>query len=417
MKKISIFLTVVCMAMVSCGNSYDATTVALGDMNDSINYALGFVNGASIKQYYMANDSSEAAVTEFMDALIAGYEGTIEEQTPQEMQAQSLAGFVKECEKKGLAEKAAWAMNEKIFFQAFINGILADTSVMTPMAARDYFQQRYYVAQNPEDGKVAKAIKGSCPIAAKTITLSNEIDSLNYAFGMLNGDGMGRQLFANDSTGTMLLDFVNALNKELKTGARNPQLVQMAQSIGKNIKEQEPQGLLQMPEVVTDFALIRQGFINGLKGYNKQMDMEEANLYIQHQIEEIKYGKNREEGVLFLEQNAQRPEVTVTESGLQYEVLKQGKGKKPTTENTVRVHYHGTLIDGTVFDSSVDRGEPAVFGVTQVIPGWTEVLQLMPVGSKYKVYIPQELGYGNRPAGSIPPYSTLIFEVELLGIE
>ncbi|MBR1996526.1 MAG: FKBP-type peptidyl-prolyl cis-trans isomerase, partial [Paludibacteraceae bacterium] len=109
--------------------------------------------------------------------------------------------------------------------------------------------------------------------------------------------------------------------------------------------------------------------------------------------------------------------VTTTESGLQYEVLKMGKGKKPAATDRVKVHYHGTLIDGTVFDSSVDRGEPIVFGLNQVIKGWTEGVQLMPVGSKFRFYIPQELGYGAQNAGSIPPYSTLIFEVELLGIE
>ena len=126
---------------------------------------------------------------------------------------------------------------------------------------------------------------------------------------------------------------------------------------------------------------------------------------------------NLEEGNAFLEQNKSREGVTTTESGLQYEVLTEGTGEKPTAENQVRVHYHGTLIDGTVFDSSVERGEPAVFGVGQVIKGWTEALQLMPVGSKWKVYIPSSLGYGERGAGGdIGPNSTLIFEVELLEI-
>ena len=125
----------------------------------------------------------------------------------------------------------------------------------------------------------------------------------------------------------------------------------------------------------------------------------------------------RSEGEKFLAENAKREGITVTGSGLQYEVIKMGKGRKPSATDHVKVHYHGTLIDGTVFDSSVERGEPITFGLNQVIAGWTEGLQLMPVGSKFKLYIPQELGYGSRNAGSIPPYSTLIFEVELLGIE
>ena len=109
--------------------------------------------------------------------------------------------------------------------------------------------------------------------------------------------------------------------------------------------------------------------------------------------------------------------MVTTPSGLQYEILTEGEGPKPTAEDQVRAHYHGTLIDGTVFDSSVDRGEPAVFALNQVIPGWTEALQLMPVGSKWKIYLPSDLAYGERGGGpTIGPNSTLIFEVELLEI-
>ncbi len=126
---------------------------------------------------------------------------------------------------------------------------------------------------------------------------------------------------------------------------------------------------------------------------------------------------NLEAGKAFLAQNGQRPEVTTTASGLQYEILTAGTGPKPTSSQRVKVHYHGTLIDGTVFDSSVQRGEPSEFGVTQVIKGWIEGLQLMPQGSKWKLYIPADLAYGNVDKGTIPPGSTLIFEVELLEVK
>lgn len=114
----------------------------------------------------------------------------------------------------------------------------------------------------------------------------------------------------------------------------------------------------------------------------------------------------------------QKEGVLTTESGLQYEIIKAGntKGNYPSETDKVRVHYHGTLIDGTVFDSSVERGEPTEFGLNQVIKGWTEGLQLMPVGAKYRFYIPQELAYGPRMQGSIKPFSVLIFDVELLAI-
>ncbi|MBQ9339524.1 MAG: FKBP-type peptidyl-prolyl cis-trans isomerase [Paludibacteraceae bacterium] len=190
----------------------------------------------------------------------------------------------------------------------------------------------------------------------------------------------------------------------------------MGENIGKTIKQQSAEGLIGVPELTTDIELIKQGFINGMKEFGEWETME-AGQYIQDAIDNIKYGNVKSEGEAFLEANKLKDGIVVTESGLQYEVLKEGKGPKPSATDRVKVHYHGTLIDGTVFDSSVERGEPITFGLNQVIKGWTEGVQLMPVGSKYRFFIPQELGYGGREAGKIPPYSTLIFEVELLGIE
>ena len=124
-----------------------------------------------------------------------------------------------------------------------------------------------------------------------------------------------------------------------------------------------------------------------------------------------------EEGTKYLEENAKRDEVTVTESGLQYEVVTEGEGERPDASSTVRVHYHGTLINGTTFDSSYERGQPAEFPVGGVIKGWTEALQLMKAGSKYRLYVPHDLAYGEQGAGAaIAPYSTLIFDVELLDV-
>ncbi|MBK9489501.1 MAG: FKBP-type peptidyl-prolyl cis-trans isomerase [Haliscomenobacter sp.] len=130
-----------------------------------------------------------------------------------------------------------------------------------------------------------------------------------------------------------------------------------------------------------------------------------------------KFEGNVAEGKKFLEENKKRPEVKTTNSGLQYEIMKAGTGAKPTANDKVTVHYHGMLLNGTVFDSSVERGQPATFGVNQVIPGWVEGLQLMPLGSKWKFFIPYDLAYGERGAGGeIGPFATLIFEVELLKI-
>ncbi|MDR1557880.1 MAG: FKBP-type peptidyl-prolyl cis-trans isomerase [Tannerellaceae bacterium] len=163
------------------------------------------------------------------------------------------------------------------------------------------------------------------------------------------------------------------------------------------------------------------GLATGLKGDTASLKMtqEEAQAYIQTyftQAQEKDNAKIQEEGVKFLEENKTKTDVITTESGLQYQVITEGTGEKPTATDQVKVHYTGTLLDGTVFDSSIGR-EPAVFGVSQVIPGWTEGLQIMPVGSKYTFWIPSELGYGERGAGGqIKPNSLLKFEVELLEI-
>jgi len=127
--------------------------------------------------------------------------------------------------------------------------------------------------------------------------------------------------------------------------------------------------------------------------------------------------ENIEKGKSFLEENAKRPGVVTLSSGLQYEVITEGNGKKPSATDRVKCHYEGTLIDGTLFDSSIKRGEPAIFAVNQVIKGWVEALQLMTEGAKWKLFIPSELAYGAQQAGEmIPPHSTLIFEVELIEV-
>lgn len=160
-----------------------------------------------------------------------------------------------------------------------------------------------------------------------------------------------------------------------------------------------------------------------LKGNPLKIDPNEANAILQKYAQkesEKQFAPVIEKGTQFLAENGKREEVTTTSTGLQYEVLVKGEGAIPGDTSSVKVHYEGSLLDGTVFDSSYKRGEPVSFGVTQVIPGWTEALQLMPVGSKWKVYIPYDLGYGARGTGQggpIGPYETLIFTVELLEIE
>lgn len=183
-------------------------------------------------------------------------------------------------------------------------------------------------------------------------------------------------------------------------------------SIGQNFKASGFEGI-----IAEDFLA---GLNAVLEGTEPTMTIEEAKSVINQYFQEVQARAirlNKEAGEEFLKINAHKAGVVTLPSGLQYEVIKEGDGPKPQLKDTVRCHYHGTLINGVVFDSSMDRGEPAEFPLQGVIKGWTEILQLMPVGSKWRVTIPSDLAYGDRGAGQhIQPGSTLVFIIELLGI-
>ena len=164
---------------------------------------------------------------------------------------------------------------------------------------------------------------------------------------------------------------------------------------------------------------ISKGFQDVFENKDLAINIEESNKIIGEYFNKKQDAKNQRLAIdskIFLEQNKQKDGVMTTESGLQYLILSEGRGNNPTLNDNVTVHYHGTLIDGTIFDSSVDRKQPATFPLNGVIPGWQEALQMMSIGSKWKIFIPSELAYGESGAGAIGPNSTLIFEVELLSI-
>ncbi len=185
-------------------------------------------------------------------------------------------------------------------------------------------------------------------------------------------------------------------------------------SIAESLKNQNLEGV--------DTRVMAEAMNDIFNGANPKLSPQEANNSIQAYLDTQRnaaFAEVKQQGEQFLSENRSKNGIVETESGLQYEIITAGSGRKPGPTDTVTVHYHGTLIDGTVFDSSVQRGTPASFGVNQVIRGWTEALQLMSVGSKYKLYIPQELAYGANPhpGGAIKPFAALIFEVELLDIK
>jgi len=218
---------------------------------------------------------------------------------------------------------------------------------------------------------------GSCGKSSlKSANLKSKEDSLSYAFGIINYNIL--------KTDSLILD---------------PMIIAKAMMDG---KEGKP---MMADDIARSYLMV---FFNQREAVKATKKAE---------VDKVKYKDYIEQNEAYLAKNKTKAGVTTTASGLQYEVIKMGTGPKPTAQNTVKVHYAGTLIDGTEFDSSIKRNEPATFPVTGVIPGWTEALQLMPVGSKFKLYLPASIAYGASGAGEvIKPYSTLIFEVELLEI-
>jgi len=209
----------------------------------------------------------------------------------------------------------------------------------------------------------------------------------------------------------LLITFYNQAQNKMKNELDSVSYL-LGAAIGGNVIKDIPEGNKEM---------IIQGLRDKLYGNPLAVNdptNQALNAYFQ-QKQERDSKQAREGGEIFLSENKKNPNVKVTPSGLQYEVIKQGAGEKPTATSKVKVHYHGTTPNGEVFDSSVERGEPITFGLNQVIKGWTEGLQLMAVGSKYRLFIPQELAYGAnpQPGSAIKPYMPLVFEVELLGIE
>ncbi len=261
---------------------------------------------------------------------------------------------------------------------------------------------------------------------AKLPTLKTQIDSLNYALGLANGAGIKDYYIKGDSANQKIASLLDGMKEGMKGEVikENAELADLGTKIGSSLKEQTKSGLMGDSSLKVDIKLIKQGLVNGLKGSKIQMAPQDAQEYLQKTMQalqarkmESQFGPNKIAGEKFLTENAKKPGVITTSSGLQYEIIKKGTGLLPSDTSKVKVNYHGTLMDGTVFDSSVERKDPVVFPVNQVIKGWTEALKLMPVGSKFKLYIPQQLAYGGAAQGKIQPFSMLIFEVELLSIE
>lgn len=280
---------------------------------------------------------------------------------------------------------------------------------------------------------VVYATLSSCTAQTSTpkANLKTDIDSLSYAFGVTQTQGLEGYLTQMGIDSTHMDEFLKGLNEGFSIDKNDKK--RLAHMVGIQVGQQV--GTQMLPQIESNIfqgdstqSLSKDNFIAGFIAGTKKKDIlipeTEAQTYVQTKAMEVqakamevKYAERKAADLKYLEDNKKNEGVIETTSGLQYKVVKEGNGPKPTANDVVKVNYIGTLVNGQEFDSSVKRGQPAEFMLSQVIPGWTEGIQLMSIGSKYIFYIPYNLAYGEqgRP-GSIDPFSTLIFEVELLDI-
>ena len=277
----------------------------------------------------------------------------------------------------------------------------------------------------------------SCTAQSPKANLTTDIDSLSYAFGMARTEGLDQYLMQQGVDSTLMGEFLKGFQTGTQKTSKKDVAYMMGQQIGQMVSKNWVEALNREIFGANDSVntinreQMLAGFLAGVAKNYGVMEKAIADGYVRTQmpvikerILEEKYADNKAAGEKFLAENKSKEGVVTTESGLQYKIIKEGKGAIPAKTDKVKVHYKGTLIDGTEFDSSYSRKDkdgnpqPATFRANQVIKGWTEALTMMPVGSKWELYIPQELAYGSRETGAqIKPFSALIFEVELLDIE
>lgn len=276
----------------------------------------------------------------------------------------------------------------------------------------------------------------SCTAQSPKGNIKTDIDSLSYAIGMARTEGLEQYLAQQGIDSTQMSTFLKGLNEGAQKISKEDVAYMAGLQIGQMVSKQWVEGFNQQifGEDSTQ-TLSREnmlaGFVAGVVGKGGAMEMAQAQDYMRTKMDiirekaiEKKYADNKAAGEKFLAENKTKEGVVTTESGLQYKIITKGTGAIPADTSKVKVNYKGTLIDGTEFDSSYKRkdkdgkSQPATFRANQVIKGWTEALTMMPVGSKWELYIPYDLAYGSRETGGqIKPFSTLIFEVELVGIE
>ena len=278
---------------------------------------------------------------------------------------------------------------------------------------------------------IAAASITSCGNSTPKANLKSDVDSMSYAIGMAQTQGLKEYLVGRLGVDTTYMkEFIKGLNEGANAGDDKKKAAYYAGTqIGQQIGNQMVMGINH--EVFGDDSTktislknFMAGFVSGVTGKKGLMTVEEAGIMAQTKMQQIKsktmetkYGDNKKKGEDFMAANKKKDGVKTLPSGVQYKVIKEGKGAIPADTSMVSCHYEGRTIDGKVFDSSYKRNQPLKLRCNQTIKGWTDAMVHMPVGSTWEVYIPQDLAYGDREQGDIKPFSVLIFKIELLGIE
>ena len=403
---------------VSCTSAAPKADLNGASKADSLAYAIGVAQTQGLQEYLAGRMGVDTTyMGQFVNGVLDGvdadekksayYAGT---QIGQQVVNQIIPGVTGE-----LFAGKEGELNKKNFTDAFVAGVTEKGMKMTPAEAQNKAMSLMTAIRENNDS---------------TANLKAEIDTFSYAMGLAQTQGLkGFLMYRMGVDTTYMADFVKGLKIGLKAGDNAKQTafyagIQIGQQVGDQIIPGVSHEVFGDSEELIDKNFFLAGFIAGVTGKNLSMDPMEAQMTAMALMEEIKnarfeeqFGDNKAQGVAFLDSIAQTEGVVKTESGLCYKVITKGKGAIPSNTDKVKVHYRGTLIDGTEFDSSYSRNEPTTFRANQVIAGWTEALTMMPVGSKWMLYIPQELAYGSRDMGTIKPFSTLVFEVELLEIE
>jgi FKBP-type peptidyl-prolyl cis-trans isomerase len=404
-KTFFLFATAILVTFSACNNF--KTTAVLSSETDSLNYAYGLGTGASFVRYFKA-DTTKANYEAFLKGFKQGFDSVSDteiEKTNAILSGISFKenykdGYLKD---RGRVIDSSFVANKKLIEKTVFD-ILAGKDSIIGFDARTAQQYMYKLYAQQSD-------------SVKQKLTAEQLDSLNIAFAVAQSSG----IIANVPDSTKA-DFI----KNFKKGLKFTSAAKKYNTLGFISAIQLYKGLLTADTSVLIFKpeIMITGVNAGLLNDHTIFTSENAADYFNKHIINRMFGKNKTEGEQFLSENGKREGIQVTASGLQYEVIREGKGVKPTVQDTVKVNYEGMLLDSTIFDSSYQRGEPFSFSVNGVIPGWKEGLQLMSVGSEYKFYIPYFLGYGehgnqNPMTGqfSIEPYETLIFKVELLGVK